>query len=87
MKTIEEKKKLITDFKASGLSMTKWCKEQGIATSTMSKWIKKYAPQQQKAKFIEIPKTIKEKRYNKPIVIEYKDFKISISESLMQLFF
>ena len=37
----EEKLKLIEDFKASGLSMSKWCATNGIATSTMSTWLAK----------------------------------------------
>lgn len=32
----EEKLKLIEDFKASGLSMSKWCATNGMATSIMS---------------------------------------------------
>ena len=38
-KTKEEKERLIADYKASGLSMTKWCKANGIAVSSLAGWI------------------------------------------------
>jgi transposase-like protein len=41
MRTKEEKLKLIEEYKASGLTMNKWCVANGIATSTMSTWIAK----------------------------------------------
>ena len=41
MRTKEEKVKLIEEYKASGLSMNKWCIANGIATSTMSTWLAK----------------------------------------------
>ena len=60
MRTNEEKQKLIEEFKASGLSMNKWCQANGIATSTMSTWLgpkrKNKIKQIKKAKFIEVPK-------------------------------
>ena len=85
-RTNEEKQKLIEEFKASGLSMNKWCQANGIATSTMSTWLgpkrKNKIKQIKKAKFIEVPKAnIKNNNKDKSIVIEYKDFKISIADS------
>ena len=86
IKTSEEKQRLIEDFKVSGLSMNKWCQTNGIARSTMSGWLgpirKNKTNQTKKAKFIEIPKEdIKQKCNPNSIKIEYRDFKISISES------
>ena len=87
----EEKLKLIEDFKASGLSMSKWCATNGIATSTMSTWLAKTnnknkktktVKSNKKAKFIEVPKTtIVKSSGNNRVTLEYKDFKISVSDS------
>ena len=86
----EEKLKLIEDFKASGLSMSKWCAINGMATSTMSTWLAKNnnkkktktVKSNKKAKFIEVPKTTMAKSLdNNKVTLEYKDFKISVSDS------
>ncbi len=87
----EEKLKLIEDYKASGLSMSKWCAANGIATSTMHTWLastnnkknkSKTTKSNKKAKFIEVPKaTMAKSLDNNKVTLEYKDFKISISDS------
>ena len=84
----EEKLKLIEDFKASGLSMSKWCAINEMATSTMSTWLaktnnkNKKVKSNKKAKFIEVPKTTMAKSLdNNKVTLEYKDFKISVSDS------
>lgn len=93
MRTKEEKIKLIEDYKASGLSMNKWCFENGIATSTMSTWLAKInnknkktktkSKSNKKAKFVEVTTPIKTSITSaSKVTLEYKDFKISISDSL-----
>ena len=87
----EEKLKLIEDFKVSGLSMSKWCATNGIATSTMSTWLAKTnnknkktktVKSNKKAKFIEVPITTMAKSLdNNKVTLEYKDFKIYVSDS------
>lgn len=91
MRTKEEKLKLIEEYEASGLTMNKWCLANGVATSTMSTWlakannkktINKPNTSKKKAKFIEVTTPIKTTTaHNNKIVLEYKDFKISISDS------
>ena len=93
MRTKEEKLKLIEDFKSSELSMNKWCIENNIATSTMStqlaktnnkkKKTKNKSKSNKKAKFVEVTTPIKNAIKSDSIVtLEYKNFKISISDSL-----
>lgn len=100
MRTKEEKLKLIEDYKASGLSMNKWCIENSIATSTMSTWLaktnnnnkktknnnkktKNKSKSNKKAKFVEVTTPIKNAiKADSIVTLEYKDFKISISDSL-----
>ena len=93
MRTKEEKLKLIEDFKSSGLSMNKWCIENSIATSTMSTWLaktnnkkkktKSTNKEKKKAKYVEVTTSIKTTSApNSKIILEYKDFKISIFDSL-----
>ena len=91
LRSKEEKLKLIENYKASGLSMSKWCAANGIATSTLSTWLAstnnkkkktKSTKSNKKAKFIEVPKTTMVKTLdNNKVTLEYKDFKISISDS------
>lgn len=40
--TKQERFDIVTQFIASGQSQVSWCKNQGIAASTFSKWIKEY---------------------------------------------
>lgn len=82
-KTKEEKFKLIADYKASGLSMTKWCEANGIPTSTLAGWLrgKKVTTEKpkNKARFVEIafPAELSAKN-TAAITVEYKAFKIII---------
>ena len=93
MRTKEEKLKLIEEYEASGLTMNKWCLANGIATSTMSTWIAKTnnkkkktkttSKSNKKAKFVEVTTPVKTvTTINNKVIVEYKDFKISISDSL-----
>lgn len=96
MRTKEEKVKLIEEYKASGLSMNKWCIANGIATSTMSTWLTKTSDKNKKSKKIKVAnKTKKKAKFvevttpintavatDSKVILEYKDFKISISDSL-----
>ena len=93
MRTKEEKVKLIKEYKASGLSMNKWCIANGIATSTMSTWLAKTnnkkkktkttSKAKKKVKFVEVTTPIKTtSATDSKVILEYKDFKISISDSL-----
>lgn len=82
-KTNEEKSKLITDYKDSGLSMTKWCKANNISASTLSNWLRdkehSNAESKKKIKFIEmpfIPEPVPE--ISSVITVEYKSFKIVV---------
>lgn len=59
----EDKEQLISEFKASGLSMTKWCHEKQIPISTFNGWIKKGS---KKIKSITTPKFV-ELTSNTPI--------------------
>ena len=57
-RTKEEREKIIADYKASGLSMTKWCNANGIALSTLTGWINgkktNTSTSKSKAKFVEV---------------------------------
>ena len=86
-KTKEEKEKIIFDYTASGLSMTKWCKANGIATSTLAGWIngkKAYTTKPKtNAKFVEFmlpADTPNDNAVN--IIIDYKSFKITVPNSV-----
>ena len=86
MKTIrskEEKEKLIEDYKSSALSINEWCVLNSIPRSTMAGWLyaKEHKSDKEKtnAKFIEVTTpVIYHTKQESPIVIAYKDFKISI---------
>lgn len=82
-KTKEEKERLIADYKASGLSMTKWCKANGIAVSSLAGWInvKKsdITNPKSKAKFVEVILSAElPANSTSNIIVEYKSFKITI---------
>ena len=75
--------------------MNKWCIANGIATSTMSTWLaktnnknkktktKSKSNTNKKTKFVEVTTPIKNAiKLNSIVTLEYKDFKISISDSL-----
>lgn len=57
-RTKEEKLKLISDYEASGLSMSEWCNANGISKSTYAGWIRStkadITKPKSKAKFVEI---------------------------------
>ncbi len=38
-RTKEEREKIVAEYKASGLSMKKWCNANDIETLTLSGWI------------------------------------------------
>lgn len=93
MRTKEEKLKLIEEYKASGLTMNKWCLANGIATSTMSTWLAKTnnkkkktkttSKAKKKVKFVEVTTPINTAvATDNKVILEYKDFKIFISDSL-----
>ena len=50
--TKQERINLVTQFVASGQSQVRWCREQGIAASTFSKWIKEYKSTPEEIKFV-----------------------------------
>lgn len=83
-KTKEEKFRLIADYKASGLSMAKWCDANGIPASTLAGWLRgkntNTTKPKNKAKFVEVTLPTEPIIMEPPnITIEYKTFKISIS--------
>jgi len=52
-----EREQLISDFKSSGLSMTKWCQQNKLPVSTVSGWMKtrhKNTAKESATTFIEI---------------------------------
>lgn len=92
-KTKEEKLKLIADYEASGLSMSEWCIGNSISKSTFAGWIRNtkadVAKPKSKAKFVEVtpPTGLQEQpelqaRNTADITVEYKAFKITISENV-----
>lgn len=86
MKTIrskEEKEKLIEDCKSSALSINEWCVLNSIPRSTMAGWLnakgRKSDKDKKKTKFIEVTQpVIYNTKQDSPIVIDYKDFNISV---------
>ena len=92
-KTKEEKLKLISDYKASGLSMIEWCNANGISKSTFTGWIRNTKADvrkpKSKARFVEvkIPTELQKQpelqaKNTTEITVEYKAFKITIPENI-----
>ena len=88
-RTKEEKLKLISDYEASGLSLSEWCTTNGISKSTFSGWIRSTKDDvrkpKNKAKFVEVtlPTGLQEQpeaqtKNTTEIIVEYKSFKITI---------
>lgn len=44
--SLEDKQKFYTQWKKSGLTITKFCKEKDLVHSAFSNWIKKFSPEQ-----------------------------------------
>lgn len=84
-KSYADKEQLIDDFKASGLSMAKFCKQHDIPSSTFSGWLrtaKKKSASEKTVKFVEV--TVPAERVaedSASITVEYKDIKISVSDT------
>ena len=85
-RTKEEKLKLIADYEASGLSISKWCTANNISKSTFSGWICRtksdVTKSKSKARFVEValPAELQEQseqqaRSTAKITVKYKDFK------------
>jgi transposase-like protein len=49
-----EKVKAVREYEESGLSMTEYCRQAGVASSTFSKWARDYAPVGEKLSFVEV---------------------------------
>ena len=86
-RTKEEKEKIIADYKASGLSITKWCNANGIALSTLSGWINgkktNTSASKSKAKFVEVILPTELPADNTAnIIVEYKSFKITVPANI-----
>lgn len=84
-RTKEEKQKLVSEFKKSGLSKVQWCQNNNIPVSTFNGWIfPKNQKAKEKCKFVEI--NIPTDKTNtikiEPISIEYKDFKVNIPQNI-----
>ena len=88
-RTKEEKLKLISDYEASGLSLSEWCATNGISKSTFAGWIRSTKDDvkkpKSKAKFVEVtlPTGLQEQpelqaRNTADITVEYKAFKVTI---------
>lgn len=82
-KTKEEKERLIADYKASGLSMGKWCSAHNIAVSTFSGWINKRKKKISKSncenKFVEVTFSAGQDPVDvADIAIEYQTFRITV---------
>lgn len=50
----QERLKIVAQFLKSGQTRGNWCKAQGIAASTFSKWIHEYEKELKQTKFIEL---------------------------------
>lgn len=84
-RTNEEKQKLVSEFKESGLSKVQWCQNNNIPISTFNGWLfPKKQNSKNKCKFVEINISTEEsdKSKTEPITIEYKDFKINILQNI-----
>ena len=83
-RTKEEKQKLVSEFKKSGLSKVQWCQNNNIPVSTFNGWI---FPNNQKTKekcqFVEINVPTAKTEL---ISIEYKNFKINIPQIKLVVF-
>ena len=88
-RTKDEKLKLIADYEMSGLSMTEWCKVNGISKSTFAVWIKSAKSDvtnpKSKARFVEVAlvtelpeKPEPQSKNTADITVEYKAFKITL---------
>ena len=84
-RTKEEKQKLVSEFKKSGLSKVQWCQNNNIPVSTFNGWIfPKNQKAKEKCKFVEINIPTNETNTIKTesISIEYKDFRINIPQNI-----
>ena len=52
--SLSEKIKIVRDYEQSGLSATEYCRQNGIASSTFSKWTRQYAAGGEKVSFVEV---------------------------------
>lgn len=83
--TKEEKQKLVSEFKKSGLSKVQWCQNNNIPVSTFNGWIfPNNQKTKEKCKFVEINIPTNETNTIKTesISIEYKDFRINIPQNI-----
>ena len=81
----EEKQKLVSEFKKSGLSKVQWCQDNNIPISTFNGWLfPNNQKTKEKCKFLEInvPTDKTNKHKTESISIEYKDFKINIPQNI-----
>jgi len=86
-RTKEEREKIVADYKASGLSMKKWCNANDIAPSTLSGWINvkntNSSTSKCKAKFVEVLLPTELPADNTAnIIVEYKSFKITVPANI-----
>ncbi len=94
----QERFKLVQKFLKSGQSQVTWCKAQGIAASTFSKWIHEYKSYSEKTKFVMLTseeadskpakkgKSIEVIDHNKDVMIEIGACKIYVSEQMALTF-
>lgn len=84
----EQKQQLITAYEASGLSISKWCKENQISTSTFSYWRRSMHWKNNQnevygnedTSFVEISFSDTANASTNEIVIEHGDFKVKVTK-------
>lgn len=87
MRTLQEKQAFVKQFKESGKSLSAWCREQGIPTSTFSKWVEKFSsPQSQPVQFLCVRDSqqttnSRESQTEPMLLLETGPYKLHIQES------
>ncbi|MFU8764269.1 MAG: IS66 family insertion sequence element accessory protein TnpA [Haliea sp.] len=73
-----QKKALVEEFNASGLTKTAFCQHHGIATSCLSRWQKALAPASAADDFVDITKSVSAAVAPRPAVEEQPRWQVEL---------